>query len=1018
MTTLLKQGNRLCFLIAFLFVLMGYASQAQVILKGKVTGSNGAAISNASVQVEPSNAGTNTDASGNYNLTATLKPGKYTLVFSSVGYKRVTKAITVSGNDAFDNDVVLGNDLLGLDEVVVTGTTVATTKRKLGNAISTVSAKDIRNSGAASIDGALQGKVLGAQVNQNSGNPAGGISITLRGVSTLGGSSEPLYIVDGVIFNNDSRQLIDVGGGAQNRLVDLNPSDIDRIEVIKGASAAAIYGSRANNGVVQIFTKRGKEGKPSINFSSQIKTSSIRKKLQVNKVNFRFTDLVNPLVTTTIPVTRYDYQDDIFRNALGIENNLAISGGTSQTKYYASLSNLTNQGIVGGTSFNRSGIRLNFDQKIGKYISLTAGTNYTFSLSKEIPNGGINSDYGALTGFIFANNYVDPKKDPATGLYPSVTLNALGVKRTNPLEAIDRFKFDQRTNRFVGSLGIKIKPINNLTIDYNFGIDNYTQAASAFIPTINTTASFPNGLSRRSDANVTQLNNDFNVTYRAKINNWISSATVIGGTLQYDRSFVTSIQATNLAPFGQTVDNGVSVAGESRVERSYWGKYIQQSFDIKDKLFVTGALRTDGSSVFGSNNRNLIYPKVSGSYVLSNEKFWNDNISKYVSSIKFRAAWGRSGNLTAIGAFDRFTNFGPTQYNGTAGYFPSTRLGNENIKPEQQTEFEIGTDVSFFKDRLSVEFNYYNKEVKDLILDISLAPSSGYQRQVQNIGNLSNKGIELLIKGLVIKTKNFNWFSSFSFSNNKNVVSGIEVTKDRFGVESGGVITSGDGFGLVGAVNGNPAGAFITSFYARNPDGSLLLTAAGLPQRELGIRGANGTFVTQRNSSGQPSGAILSTVTGSPLPKQLLSFINEFNYKNLSLRFQFDGAFGFEVFNFTRRVGQRSDYGSLVDYEKELRGEVPKGTSVAKFAIFEEFIEKGDYIKFRELSIGYDINPKLKWLQNVRLSLIGRNLVSFDNYSGYDPEINTAGQSNSTRGFDFVEVPLPRTFAFGVNLTF
>ena len=1018
MKKFLKQVFSLQSLLVIFFVLAGFASIGQVRISGKVTDNTGKVVTNANVSIKKTSFGTLTDQDGNYLINANLKPGTYVLEFSGVSFKVNTSILKiVAGQNEYAANNILSTDVLGLDEVVVTGTLVATSKRKLGNAIATVSAKDIRNSGASSIDGALQGKVVGAQVNQNSGNPAGGISITMRGVSTLGGSSDPLYLLDGVIINNDSRQLIDLGGGSQNRLADINPNDIDHIEILKGASAAAIYGSRANNGVVQLFTKRGKEGKPTITFSTQLKTSSIRKTLSVNKVPFVFNNPNNLTDPSTKPVTRYDYQDDIFRKAIGTENSLAISGGSSQTKYYLSLSNLNNQGIVGNTNFNRSGLRLSIDQKINKYISLSAGASYSYSVSRDIPNGGINSDYGALTGFIFANNYVDPHKNPTTGLYPSVTLNALGVQRTNPLEAIDRFDFKQRTNRVIANAAIKIKPIEGLTFDYNFGIDNYTQIATAFIPTNNTTASYPTGYSRRADATIAQLNNDFNATYRIDIKKWLQSTTTIGGTIQYDKTLTTAQDATNLAPFGQTTNNGTIVAGEYREERSFWGKYIQQSFDLDNRLFITGAIRSDASSIFGKENRNQYYPKVSGSYILSNEKFWNEKISKYISSVKLRAAWGRSGNLTGINTFARFTNFNPSQYNSSTGYFPASSLGNEGIRPEKQTEFEIGTDISLLSDRISVEFNYYKKDVKDLIQNIALAPGTGYSRQVQNIGNLSNKGIEVLLRFVPVKSKNVTWISTVSYSQNKNIVSGIEILTDRTGVQSGGFVLSGDGFGLVGAVNGYGAGAFYTKFYARNPDGSLLLTPGGLPQREKGIQGPNGTYTVQR-TGGQPSGSLLNKVIGSPLPKQFLSFINEVNYKKFSFRMQFDGAFGFDVFNFTRRVGQRSDYGGLVDYEKELKGEVPRGTSVALFPIFEEFIEKGDYLKLRELSVGYDLKPKVKWIQNIRVTASGRNLVSFDKYSGYDPEINTAGQSNSTRGFDFVEVPLPRTFAFGINVTF
>ncbi len=1019
MTKLLKQGNRLKFLIASLFLLMGVVSEAQVKISGRVTDKNNAAVNNATVMVRSTNIGGTTDAEGNYSFSANLKPGNYSLEISGIGFKSVKNAFKVAaGENLYTSNATLTTDVLGLDEVVVTGNTVAISKRKLGNAIATVSAKDIQNSGAASIDGALQGKVLGAQVNQNSGNPAGGISIVLRGVSSLGASSEPLYLLDGVILNNDSRQLIDLGGGSQNRLADINPNDIDHIEVIKGAAAAAIYGARANNGVVQLFTKRGKEGKPTVTFNSSVKVSSIRKTLQVNKVPFVFNNPGSLTDLTTTPVTRYDYQDDIFRKAIGTENNLSVSGGTSLTKYFISLSNLNNQGIVGNTNFNRTSLRFNLDQKVNKYISVNVGAGFTYSLTKDIPNGGINSDYGALTGFIFANNYVDAHKNPVTGLYPDVTINGLGVKRTNPLEAIDRFDFKQRTNRFIGNAGIKIKPFTGLTIDYNFGLDTYTQLATAFIPLNNTTASYPTGYSRRADGNNAQLNNDFNASYKTYLVKWLQSTTTIGGTIQYDRFYSTALDATNLAPFGQTVNNGTVVAGEDRQERSFSGKYIQQSFEFDNRLFITGAIRSDASSIFGKDTRNPIYPKISGSYVLSNEKFWNDGISKYVSTVKFRAAWGRSGNLSAIRIGDRFTNFVPTQYNSSTGYLASSRLGNEGIRPEQQTELELGTDLTLLNDRVTIEFNYYDKRVKDLIQDITLAPGTGFSRQVQNVGDLTNKGIELQVRAVPVKSKNLIWVSTVSFTQNKNKVTGIEVLTDRFGNQSGGVALSGDGFGLVGSVNGYPAGAFYSKFYARNPDGSYLLTPGGLPQREQGTQGPNGTYTIQRNASGQPTGGLINKVIGNPIPKQFLSFINELNYKNLSFRIQFDGAYGFDVFNFTRRVGQRADYGGLVDYEKELRGEVPKGTSVQKFAIFEEFIEKGDYLKLREISLGYDWKPKVKWIQNIKFNLSGRNLLSFDHYSGYDPEINTAGQSNTTRGFDFVEVPLPRSYAFGLNVTF
>jgi len=981
------------------------AASAQVKISGKVTGADGKAIPSISVQVRNTTIGTITDANGNYNINTALKAGKYTLDFSGVGYKSSSGEFTTTGTGEVSVNATAIEDILGMDEVIVTGTGVATKKKQLGNAIATVSGKDLIRGGATSIDGALQGKVAGAQINQNSGNPAGGVTVRLRGPSTINGSSDPLYIVDGVIVNNDSRQLIDLGGYAQNRLVDLNPNDIDRIEIIKGAAAAAIYGSRANNGVVQIFTKKGKEGKPQFSFSTQVKSSSIRKKLEMNTVPFRFTNFTASDLTT-VPVQRYDYQDMIFRNAIGTENSFAVSGGSPTTKYYFSANNLYNQGIVKATDFNRNGLRLNLQQKLSKTATLSVNTAYTYSTSNEIPNGGINEAYGALTGFIFANNYINPVKDPVTGIYPAVGGNNL--RRTNPLEAIDRFGFKQTTGRIVTSAQLNIKPVAGLNVDYTFGLDNYTQSATGYIPPKNTTPSYDGGFSRRGDATVLQLNNDINISYQTNIVPDLQSTTSLGGTLQYEKQNVITATAQQLGQFGSTINNGTITASEFRGERVIMGAFLQQTFGFKNRYFITGAGRVDASNVYGKENRWQFFPKVSGSYIVSNEKFWGDNLKKVVNSFKLRAAYGESGNLTGIGLYDRITNYQSALYGGQIGYVPSTLLGNTGIKPERQIETEIGVDMGLFNDRLSIEFSYFNKKIEDLILNRTLAPTTGFNSQLKNIGTMTNKGFEFLIRGVVIQKANFNWVSSVSYLNNKNVVNGVE---------GNGVLPFAGGFGQVAAVNGYPLGAYYSGFFARNTDGSLLLTPGGLPQRERGVQLANGEFTIGR-TAGQPSGATLVKVIGNPNPKHVISWINDMEYKKLSFRMQWDAMQDFDVFNFTKRVGDRDLYGGLKGYEDELNGKVPKGTSAALFGIFENWIEDGSFVKLREVSLSYTLNPKFLKKNPLRITFSGRNILSIDKYSGYDPEVNAAGQDNAVRGFDFVEVPLPRVFMVGLNLNF
>ncbi|MNM91072.1 TonB dependent receptor [compost metagenome] len=385
---------------------------------------------------------------------------------------------------------------------------------------------------------------------------------------------------------------------------------------------------------------------------------------------------------------------------------------------------------------------------------------------------------------------------------------------------------------------------------------------------------------------------------------------------------------------------------------------------------------------------------------MSNEQFWqNSAINNVLSSFKIRASYGQSGNLTALSPFDRYTNYSPFNTGGINGIIPTDRMGNEGIKPERQEEFEIGTDLSMFRDRLGLEFSYYRKNVKDLLLDINLTPSTGYSVQFANIGTMTNRGMEFLLRGVPVLKENFKWNITAVYSRNKNVVNNVP----------GGILMYTAGFGQVAAVNGSPLGAFYATYFARNEDGSIYHNAAGLPT----------TAKVGKDNNGVPTGATLKKVIGDPNPDWTGSLINEINVgSKWTFRAQLDAVVGQDVFNFTRRVGDRDLYGGLAGYEPELRGEVPKGTSAALFSIMENWIEKGSFVKVREVSASYNWARPNSKIKNIRFSLAGRNLFSFDNYSGWDPEINAAGQSNAVRGFDFVEVPLPRQVIAGVNLTF
>lgn len=949
---------------------------AQELINGTVKDASGVGLPGVNILIKGTTKGAVSDLDGKFSVAAAQGDE---LVLSLVGY--ASKTVTVDGNNL---DIILDEDILGLDEVVVTGTSVATSKKQLGNAISTVQADELTIGGARGIDQALSGKITGAQVTQNSGNPAGGISVTLRGNSTVLGSSDPLYIIDGVFIDNSSPELVDLGGYAQNRLVDINPDDIDHIEIIKGAAAAAIYGSRASNGVVQIFTKRGVTGKPKISFSTSVQMNQLRKEIEENLEPMKYINPNDPSQGLE-PTKRYKMQDFIFDTGFGTKNNISVRGGTESTKYFFSGSAFYNQGIIRNTDFGRYTVRSNVDQNFNNWLIGSLGMSYSHDNSHELPNGGLGEFYGVLTGYNFNNTFYNPQAD-AAGNY----ISPAGFV-VNPVEAIETYDFTQETNRFTGSLGLTATPIEGLTLDYKFGVDTYTQGAKGYIP-VGTNGLYSSGWYRTATGTTFLTNQSFIASYIWEISSNIKSTTTWGASMQYDKFTRFSITANNLSPLVRSTDGGsVTSRSDYLAERSFKGTFIQETIALYNKLFVTGAIRVDAASAFGVTERTQVYPKASLSYVLSEEGFWKNSLGSAFNTFKFRASYGQAGNLTALGAYDRLSNYNPNPMLGQTGLLPSTRLGNPNLKPERQNEVEVGADMGFMNGRIGLEFTYYNVQVTDLLLNRILAPSTGYATQFQNVGEMTNKGIELLLRANIISNNDFKWSLTGTYSSNDNKVSGIEG--DRLALPKS--------FGVSVAQNGESIGSFYGFYYARNADGSISLDANGLPSRAVDENGA-----TDRK------------IIGDPNPDWIGSLINEFSYKNFNLRIQFDAVQGFDVFNFTDRVNSRSRFGGGFRDAQEIRGELAPGYNNAAYNIWERYIEDGSFVKLRELSLGYNMRPQSSSIRNINIFLVGRNLISFDNYTGWDPEVNAAGQQNGVRGFDFNEVPIPRTWQLGVKLDF
>ncbi|HEU4860251.1 MAG TPA: SusC/RagA family TonB-linked outer membrane protein [Chitinophagaceae bacterium] len=1025
--------------LALILCFFSMVSFSQVKISGKVTGTDGKGLPYISVQVKGTGLGSSTDLDGTYSFFADLKPGQYVLEFTGIGLKSKEQALRVGSETSYTADISLAEDALNLDEVVVTGVSAGTTRKQLGSYVSTVKSDQLNKGGSPNVLSALQGKTAGAQIIQNNGDPGGGVSVRLRGISSVLSSSEPLYIVDGVIVNNATNRVTNtqntydgtnfVGTIGQNRLADINPADIDRIEVLNGAAAAAIYGSRANSGVVQIFTKRGTSGAPIVNFSSSFLVSTLRKKLEVNNAPTKFggpTDgvgaLTQDLITTvgtppalptnTTAVSRYDYQDYIFRTGIGTDNNISVSGGTDKTKYYVSGSYFFNQGIVQNTDFRRYSFRANIDQTLNSWISFNLGLNYINSTSNEKPDG--NSFFSPMNSVTIIGNFHDLWTRDALG-----NIKAVGERgRVNPVSVIEDFKQRQETNRIISSLGVKLRPMKGLTFDYTLGVDNYSQNGTTYMPpfayNVNTAffggaASLDptlNGYASTGNDNFFQINNELNGTYQFNINKDVGSTTQVGYSVQYEKNRYALLQGRGLSPFVQTVNGASTIlpAVDDRSEQSISGAYIQQNFKFRNQLFVTGAVRFDGSSVFGEDERNQVYFKANASYILSESGFWK-NMSWW-NFLKLRAAYGESGNLTGIGAYSRFNSYTSNSFLSRTALTSSSVLANEHVKPERQKELEIGTDMSFFNNRIGLTFNWYKKRVEDMLINRVIAPTNGFSSLLDNFGSLENKGIEVVLKGTPVSKKDLRWDVTLIFNRNRNEVLEVGPSLTLIPTTTGAPVSLLEGY---------PVGVFYGTFFAVDASGNQVKNAAGIPQLERGTQNSPLVYTPQRDANGLPTGTTLRKVIGDPNPDYTASLTNEISFKKFNLSFQFDAVQGVDVFNADFRTRQGVGNGKVA--EQEHSGQLPRGYILGVYQIEEWRVDDGSFVKLREVALSYNLG-KVKFFRDLTISLSGRNLISWDDYKGYDPEVNSAGQSTLLRGIDFGSVPIPATFRFGISTKF
>ena len=980
-------------------------------IRGRVTdAADGRALPDAQVIVTGTRLGVVSNANGEYTL-ANVPAGPRSVTVRRLGYEPATRPAVVTAGEVATVDVALQVSALNLAEVVVTGSATPTEKKKIGTSVAAVDSTLISRAQAVTVDQAMQGKIPGAQITQNSGGPGGGgISVRLRGTNSFIAGSDPLYIVDGVIIDNGSAQLADLGGRSnpQNRLADLNPADIARIEVIRGAAAAALYGSRANNGVVQIFTKRGSIGKPRFTATSRFSMSELREQQPFN---------FYPFDVAGLPVTRYNYQDQIFDTAPGLEENLTVEGGNDQTRYFLSGNFAKEDGILRSTSSRRVGARVNLQQQLTSRLMGNISANY-ISTQNQLQAFGEQNDYGIMGSLFFAPTHVDFR--PVNGIYPLPP--SLG---TNPLLAIDRIRNPQTIDRFIGSSKLTWTPLASLVLDYTIGIDNTGFEQRQFVPrnAVLGTAPLVTGRSQSILQATRVINQDGVASYTWAPIGDIELRSTGGFNFTSQRVRTTSAIANGLAPVGDLVSAGsIYTAGQAEVELRTLGFYGQQEVAWRDRLFLTGAVRYDASSTFAPSERWQVFPKLSAAYVAV------DNRPGQFNNLRVRGAIGWAGSQPGIvNAYSQFITYRQSPFAGRPGFVNDSVYGNPELKNERAREWEIGADAGFLDGRLGVEATYYDRLVSDLLFFRPLPSSTGFSRQFAPIGTMSNKGIELLLNTTNVDVPRLTWSSTITYSRNRNKVESLAIQD----FQSAG--------GYPNRIRaGYPAGVFYGSYAARDcVTGALLRDSLGRYRRSNQTVDMGATLAQRQAISRGTCNDSLNKVIGDPNPDWMGSLLNELVImKKVRVRALLDGVFGNDIMNLSTRAQNAGIASNSKEFERELLPygdprRLPPGFNARTQGIFEYWIEDGTFIKLREVSASYTLDwaPLRRLFQEgVDLTLSGRNLWVWTDYSGYDPEINLFGTNAgglgsvqttaADRGFDFGGYPIPRTYSITARFTY
>lgn len=975
------------FLLFLLF--LAPAGMAQVMVSGTVTAAaNGEPLAGVNIREQGTTTGTTTTGDGAYELTVSGPDA--VLVFTYIGFK--PQEVTVGEQRTIN--IALEEDVQMLEDLVVIGYGEQQ-RSTLTGSVSSVSAEEIENTPVAGTDQLIQGRAAGVQVSTNSGTPGGGVFVKIRGTTSISGGSNPLYIVDGVPIETGNFGL-DLGGATTSALADIDPSDIQSIEILKDASATAIYGARAANGVVLITTKRGTNSEPSIKVSTYYGVEE-----PVNTPDLvsgsQFEMLMNEAARNNGEPEPYanpqaaistDWAGTVFRTGTVRNHDLSLSGGNETIRYAISGSNFKQDGVVKPATYNRSSARVNLD--LDATDKLAFGTSITYSNSNR--NRARNNDN--ITG-VLGGVYFLPSNLPVYQNDGSYTKFSIFE---NPVAAATEVDFNMDVNRFIGNAFGEYEILPNLNFRTSWSYDYSEIKEDRYDNTFTNNGAAVNGSALSTVALNKNWTGENTLTYKFNTSGH-NFSTLLGTSIQESVFERTTAQGEQFPSndFHRIEDAAVQTSssiGTSWGILSFFGR-IQYDYD--GRYLATVNLRRDGSSRFGENNRWGTFPSFALGWVPSKESFFNVD---WVSNLKLRGSYGVTGNQSGIDNFQALGLWGGDSYTANPGTSPE-QLSNPDLKWETTTQLDVGLDLGLFDDRVTIVYDYYYKQTEDLLLAVPVPMSTGFQELVQNFGELENKGMELGIGADLIQQTDVNWNLQFNIAGNRN-----EITKlaAPFNVYNRDIYRYQEGYPMY-------------SFYFHE---------------QLGVDPETGEPIfADVDGDGTFNPNVDRKIVGNANPDFFGGITNQVYFKGFDLSVFFQYTYGNEQLNWNRFFQEHGGTRNTNYLASQLNrwqepGDdtmVPRMTSenYAGNLRPSRFVEDGSYIRLKTATIGYTVPTDFVarlGITKARFYVTGQNLLTFTEYSGLDPEVTATATSPLTRGIEFYTMPQARSVIGGFDITF